>query len=304
MIAFLILLFSSLLIVGLVNRIRAIFAGRRGYRFFQPLRNVKVLLKKAPKYSSASSVVSRIAAPMYLGALLVAAVMLPLGVTFPAILHFDGDIIAFCILLSMSRIAIVWAAMDSAGSFQGLGAARESLFAILVEPALFLLIATLCLITGNHSFHDIFANFNNDSLSLMVLAAVVAYGFVKLAFVECSRVPIDDPRTHLELTMIHEAMVLDLGGIDLAFIQMAGWLKLSIFATLIINTVIPASVVNYDLLIFYFAGIVLFSLIVGVVESFSARSRMNKNATSIAVISAVGLLAYIVALLIINNITL
>ncbi len=302
MIVLLLVFLSSLLIVGIINRARAIFAGRRGYRFFQPLRNVKVLLKKTPVYSDNASVVSRLAAPVYLASLLVASAMLPLGSSFPALISFEGDVIAFCVMLSVGRVAIVWAAMDSGGSFAGMGAARESLFAILVEPALFLLIATLCLITGHNSFFDIFSSFNNASISMLVLSVVVGYGFLKLSFVECSRVPIDDPRTHLELTMIHEAMVLDLAGADLAIIQMAGWLKLSIFSLLIINSVIPADIVGWDLVGFYFAGVGVFAVVIGAVESFSARSRMSKNATNIAVISAVGLLAFIVALLLKNNI--
>ncbi len=302
MIVLLLIFISSLLIVGIINRVRATFAGRRGYRFFQPLRGVRVLLRKAPLYSSRSSFVSRIAAPMYLGALLVASAMLPLGSSFPALISFQGDVIAFCVLLSVSRVAIVWAAMDCGGSFAGMGAARESLFSILVEPALFLLIATLCLITGHQSFFDIFSSFNNVSISMLVLSVVVGYGFLKLSFVECSRVPIDDPRTHLELTMIHEAMVLDLGGIDLGLVHIAGWLKLSVFSLLVINSIIPADIVGWDLVIFYFVGVVIFATIIGIVESFSARSRMTKNATNIAVIAAVGLLAFIVALLLKNNI--
>ncbi|MFI3287748.1 MAG: NADH-quinone oxidoreductase subunit H [Rikenellaceae bacterium] len=302
MIVLLLVFLSSLLIVGIINRARAIFAGRRGYRFFQPLRNVKVLLKKTPVYSDNASVVSRLAAPVYLASLLVAAAMLPLGSSFPALISFEGDVIVFCVMLSVGRVAIVWAAMDSGGSFAGMGAARESLFAILVEPALFLLIATLCLITGHNSFFDIFSSFNNVSISMLVLSVVVGYGFLKLSFVECSRVPVDDPRTHLELTMIHEAMVLDLAGADLAIVQMAGWLKLSIFSLLVINSVIPADIVGWDLVGFYFAGVGVFAVVIGAVESFSARSRMSKNATNIAVISAVGLLAFIVALLFKNNI--
>ncbi len=302
MIVFLLIIFCSALIVGFINKFRAIFAGRHGYRFFQPLRSVGVLLRKSPIYSSNSSVFSRVAAPLNLASLVVASALLPLGSSYPALLSFEGDVVVFCILLSISRMAVVWAAMDSAGSFTGMGAARESFFAILVEPALFLLIATLCLITGHYSFSEIFASFNNVSISLLVLSVVVGYGFLKLSYVECSRVPVDDPRTHLELTMIHEAMILDLAGIDLAFIHIAGWIKLSIFSLLVINSIVPADIVEWHLLGFYIGGIVCYSMVVAATESFSARWRMSKNATNIVVISAVGLLAFIVALLLNTNI--
>lgn len=301
MIALLLIILGALVVVGLINRTRSVLSGRKGYRFFQPLFNVLVLLKKASIYSTTSTIVTRAAAPVYLGAIITAAMMLPLGRYFPSIISFNGDIVVFCLLIALSRLALVWAAFDSGSSFQQMGASRESLFAMLVEPAIFLLVATLCLITGNSSFSTIFSKFDNNSLYLLILSVVVGYGFVKLSLAECGRVPIDDTRTHLELTMIHEVMILDFSGIDLAFVQIGGWFKLSIFALLTANSLVPPQIGGWMLTALYIAVLITYSLGIGVLESFSARNRMNKNATYIVAISAIGLLAYVVAIIVNSN---
>ncbi len=297
MIALLLILIGSIVIVGSINLVRSLFAGRRGYRFFQPLRSVIVLFHKESVYSSRSSMISRIAAPIYLGSLVVAGLMVPLGGEFGALLGFSGDIVAFCMLLGLSKLSLIWAALDSGGSFSSMGASRESLYGLLLEPALYLLIATLCVITSCWSFEDIFSSFDNVSLPMMILSVVVGYGLVKLALVEGGRQPVDDSRTHLELTMVHEALTLDMTGVDLAYVHIGGWLKLSIFSTLIVNSIVPAQVSAWTMLLYYFIGVLCFSLIVGFIESFSARGRMNKNTTYILSVSAVGLLAFIVAML-------
>lgn len=298
MIAFLLIILGALTVTGIINRTRAVLAGRRGYRFFQPLYNVCVLLGKASVYSSTSTVVTKIFAPLYLASLLLASTMLPLGRSFPGLLNFQGDIIVFCLLFTLSRLAMIFAAFDSGSSFQAMGASRESLFSMFVEPALFLLIATLSMMTGNYSFTAIFAEFDNVSLYVLILSIVVGYGLFKLSLAECGRVPVDDSRTHLELTMIHEVMILDISGVDLAFVQIGGWLKLSIFTLFITNSLVPAQVGGWRLLVLYVAVLVLYSVTVGVIESFWARNRMNKNATYIVAISAVGLLAFVVAVIV------
>lgn len=296
MISLLLTLATALLLPGVINRTRAVCSGRKGYRFFQPLMTVGVLLRKGSVYSSVSTAVTRIAPVVYLATMLTATLFLPLGI-HGSIISFQGDVVLFAYLLALGRVAMIWGAMDSGSSFQGMGASREALFAVLAEPALFLLIGTLALITGNFSFSAIFSRFDNISINLLILSIVVGYGFLKLMISECGRVPFDDPRTHLELTMIHEVMVLDLSGIDLAFVQIAQWLKLSIFGLLIANSLIPATQTGW-LLVLYFAGIqFLLGIFIGVGESFTARNRMSRNATYLATVSAIGVLAFIVAVI-------
>lgn len=287
-------------ISGVINRTRAVLAGRKGYRFFQPMYTVGVLLRKGSVYSSTSTFITAVGPAVYLSAILCACLCVPMG-SFGALISFRGDLILFSFLLAFSRIALVLTAMDSGSAFQGMGAAREIRFGMLGEPAFFLLVATLALITGKYSFSDIFAHFDNMNVSLLVISAVVGFGFFKLSLSECSRVPVDDSRTHLELTMIHEAMVLDLSGFDLALVQIAGWIKLSIFGMLFANALIPAHVGGVVLVLYFMCVVFVYAVSIGVIESIRTKNRMSKNNVYIVTIFAIGLLAVIVAFLFKTN---
>ncbi|MEG0467524.1 MAG: NADH-quinone oxidoreductase subunit H [Mucinivorans sp.] len=300
MIPFLLIIFGMLTVVGVINRTGSICSGRRGVRFFQPLYNVCAILRKGAVISQRASVVSALGPIVSLAALIVAALIIPLG-TFGAAISFGGDVILFCALMATARVAMVATAMDSGGSFQGMGSARDAFFSMLVEPALYMLLATLTMITGYDSLSGIFAQFDNMSLNGALLSIVVGYGFLKLALVECSRVPVSDPATHLELTMTHSAMVLDLSGFDLAIVHISGWLKLSIFSLLLFNSLIPAHMDGWPLFALYLGIVFVFGVAVGVGESMRARNRMNKNSTYIASITAIGVLAFIVAYMLATN---
>lgn len=294
MIALLLLLISSLLLVGLVNRTRALCSGRKGYRIFQSQMNVALLLRKGSVYSTVSSPMTRLAPVVYLAATLTAALFIPLG-RFPAIFSFDGDLVLFAYVMALGRTAMILGALDSGSSFQGMGSAREALFGMFAEPALFLLLGTLALITGQYSFSAIFEHFDNMSINILILSIVVGYGLFKLAISENGRVPFDDPRTHLELTMIHEVMILDMSGVDLAFIQIAGWVKLAIFGMLTANALIPPHLHSWGLLLAFAASQLLFAAAIGLLESFTARNRMTRNTLYLTMVSGVGLLAFVVA---------
>lgn len=301
MIALILILIMALVLPGVINRTRALCSGRKGYRFFQPLMTVWVLLGKGSVYSTTSTAITALAPVVYLSTMLTAMLFLPMGVN-GALVSFDGDVVLFASLLALGRIAMIWGAMDSGSSFQGMGASREALFAVLAEPALFLLIGTLVLITGHCSFSSIFSQFDNISINLLILSIVVGFGFLKLTISECGRVPFDDPRTHLELTMIHEVMILDLSGVDLAFVQIAQWIKLSIFGTLVANSLIPATQTGWLLVLYFVIVQILVGVFIGLGESFTARNRMNKNSTYLATVSAIGLLAFIVAVVLTGKI--
>jgi len=301
MIAIIFIIITALTIPGIINKTRAIIAGRYGPRFLQPLLNTVVLLRKGSTYSTTSTIITELAAPVYLAALITAALCIPIG-SFGAVISFDGDVILFCYLLALSRIAMLLAAADSGSALQGMGAARDMKYAMLGEPALFLLIATLALITGNYSFSAIFLAFDNHTANLIVLSMVVGFGIFKISLAECSRVPIDDPKTHLELTMIHEVMILDLSGIDLAMVHIGAWIKLSVFATLFANTLVPAGLSNFAMICSFIAVITLYGIAIGTIESLMARNRISKNNIFMLKISAIGLLAFTLAMLIYSNI--
>ena len=268
----LLLLLTALAIPGLINRTRARLAGRKGIRFAQHLYDVTLLLRKGAVYSTTTSALFRIAPSVSLGSALVAALFIPVGDLQP-VLSFDGDLVAFAYLLALGRLAIILAAMDTGSSFEGMGASREALYGALVEPALMLVFGTLALISGFTSFASIFSTEIGEDPQLIVVLLLVAYILTKIVFTESGRIPVDDPRTHLELTMIHEVMCLDYCGVDLAFIKMGTWLKTAAFSLLAADAVAAAFCPRWW--IAAPLAVLLTGLSVGVVESTQADSRRH-----------------------------
>ena len=292
----LLILLTAVCIPGLINRTRAVLAGRRGIRFAQHLFDVRLLLRKGAVYSTTASALFRAVPSVYLGSAIVAALFIPVGELKP-LLSFDGDIVY---LMALGRFALILGAMDTGSSFEGMGASREALYGALVEPALMLTAGTLALLAGHTSFARIFAEAATGDLQLTVLLVLTAYVLVKIVFTESGRVPVDDPRTHLELTMIHEVMCLDYCGIDLAFIQIAGWLKGAALAVLAADTLLLGGALHW-----WWAAplaVLLPGLAVGVVESTQARNKLSRNATFLLTIAALAALIFFVALLLHLNI--
>ena len=209
-----------------------------------------------------------------LAAVLAAATLMPLG-NFPALIAFPADFLLFAGLLGVMRFFTVVAALDTGSSFEGMGASREVFFSALAEPALLVALATLARQTdsfrsqpclgrcpGAHWLHA------GPVLALVVIALMI----VLLA--ENARIPVDDPNTHLELTMIHEVMVLDHGGPDFAFILYSAALKLWLFAALIVGMVLPATGNAWLNLLLAVGGMLVVAVVVGVIESVMARLRL------------------------------
>ena len=295
----LLIIVTALAIPGVINRTRAILAGRKGLPFTQHLRNVNVLLRKGAVYSTTTTALFRIAPAIYLGAAIVATLMIPVADLYPLI-SFEGDVICFAYTLALARVAIILAAMDTGSSFEGMGAAREALYGALVEPALMMGMATLALFCGYSSFADIFATAQELNMNLTIVLLLVAYVFVVIMIIEAGRVPVDDPKTHLELTMIHEVMCLDYSGVDMALIHIAGWLKNAIFAIIAANAVAVAFSFHW-----WFAAplaILATGIAIGVVESFRARNKLSRNATFILTIVAMSALVLLTGFLLIQNI--
>ena len=295
---FLILL-AALSIPGLINRTRALLAGRKGIRFAQHLYDVRLLLRKGAVYSSTTSALFRTAPSVYLGAALVAILFIPVGNLTP-LLSFDGDLVAFAYLLALGRVALILAAMDTGSSFEGMGASREALYGALIEPALMLVFGTLALLSGYTSFARIFSDLTPNNVQLIVVLLLSAYVLTKIVFTESGRVPVDDPRTHLELTMIHEVMCLDYCGIDLAFIKMAGWLKTAALSMLAANAV--AAVLCPHWWAAAALSVLITGLSVGIIESTQARNKLVRNTTFILTIVALAALVFFTAYLLQLNI--
>lgn len=295
----LLIIITALAIPGVINRTRALLAGRKGLPFSQHLRNVNVLLRKGAVYSTTTTALFRIAPAIYLGAAIVATLMMPVADLYPLI-SFEGDVICFAYTLALARVAIILAAMDTGSSFEGMGASREALYGALIEPALMIGFATLALFCGYTSFADIFEHEQSFDLHLTIVMLLTAFLFVEITFVESGRVPVDDPKTHLELTMIHEVMCLDYSGIDMGMIHIAGWLKTACFAMIAANAVTATCCFHWWCAVPL--AILLTGVAIGVVESTQARNKLSRNTTFIVTISALAALIFFIGYLLKLNI--
>ena len=297
MLSFILIIAASLFFSGLVSRTKSICSGRKGPGIFQPLRDAARLFRKGTIYSRNTSSVFRVAPLVYAASVIIACACIPLG-PFPALLHFEGDFIFFAYLLSVGKFFCIAAALDTASSFEGMGASRESLYSMLAEPAFFFIMGTLALLTGFHSFNDIFALTDAySSLFSLGTAISLAALILVIALIESSRLPVDDPKTHLELTMIHEVMILDNSGFDLGLIFCTGYLKFAMYGALIANLFLCGPL--WACVLIFFAAQILSAVAVGVTESFMARFRMNHNPEFIFSIAALAFIILISTLYII-----
>lgn len=270
-----IVLAMPILMVGLVNRAKSLWAGRKGPRLLQLAWDLLRLLRKRPVYSVVATPLFRVGAYVVLASSLLAAMIAPLLGSF-APLQFDHDFIVFAYTLGLARIFLMLSAMDVGSSFEGMGAAREASFSAFVEPALFLLIGAASVATGSTSFAGLIGHLHQaESFQWLVLPAVVALFILLQA--EAARVPVDDPLTHLELTMIHEVMILDHSGPDLAAMQYAAALKMTIYAGLIAALLNPFDPVSAPLASVATSLLIMaaVAVAVGCIESLTARLRMR-----------------------------
>ncbi|WP_232288276.1 respiratory chain complex I subunit 1 family protein [Anaeromyxobacter sp. K] len=262
------------LLLGVINRVKSIVGGRRGPPLLQPYLDLAKLLRKGAVYSRTTTWVFRAGPVIGLAAVASAGLLLSMGGA-PAPIAFTGDFVLFAYLLGLGRFFTALAALDTGSSFEGMGAAREVTFASLAEPALFLCLLVLARATGSLSLSgmlgpDLDAAWSSAAPGLL-LAAI---GLFVVALAECSRIPVDDPNTHLELTMIHEVMVLDHGGPDLALILYGAAMKMFLFGALLSRLVLGHGAGALASEALFFLGVIAFAVAVGVVESVMARLRI------------------------------
>ena len=264
----------SPLLLGIINRTKALFAGRRGQPFLQTYFDLWKLLHKGAVYSRTTTWLFRAGPMLGLSAVLMAVTLVPLG-NFPALIAFPADFFLFACLLGLMRFFTVLAALDTGSSFEGMGASREVFFSALAEPALLVALATLARQAGSLSLSTIFSQVSGAHwLAAGPVMALVLIALMIVLLAENSRIPVDDPNTHLELTMIHEVMVLDHGGPDFAFILYGAALKLWVLSALVVGMVVPDTGTLWLNLVLSVGGMFLVAVIVGVVESMMARLRL------------------------------
>jgi formate hydrogenlyase subunit 4 len=293
------------LLPGVINRTKAIMAGRKGQPLLQLYFDLWKLLHKGAVYSRTTSWIFRAGPMVALAAVLTALVLVPLGGS-PAPLHFAGDLVLLAYLMGLARFFTVIAALDTGSAFEGMGASREVTFATLAEPAFMLALAALAKLTGSLSLTDILGGLNwQTHLSCAPELAMVAAALLIVFLAENARIPVDDPNTHLELTMIHEVMVLDHGGPDFAFILYGSAVKMWVLGAILVQVVLPAMDAEFSTSVWVvsaarlgvsLAGMAGLAVLVGMVESVMARLRMVRVPQLLVAACAFSVLAVILVL--------
>jgi formate hydrogenlyase subunit 4 len=284
-------------LLGVIARTKALFAGRAGPPLLQPYWDLIKLFQKGSVFSTTTTWVFRAGPVIGLATGLIALLLIPLGGP-QAPLSFTGDLILLAYLFGLARFFTASAALDTGSSFEGMGAAREVTFACLAEPAFFLGLLVLAKLSGSLRLGAMLgggvAGYWTDAGAPL---ALVLLSWVIVLLVENCRVPFDDPNTHLELTMIHEVMVLDHSGPALGLVLYGAALKLFALGALVVRLALPVAT-GYPWLDWpvFLTGMLLVAVGVGVVESTMARLRLTHVPTLL--VAACLLSAFAVILLV------
>ena len=246
------------LLAGFVRKLKAHLVRRQGPPVLQPYRDLLRLLRKEVVLAHSASWVFRVAPYLIFATTWLAAALVP---TFATGLIFStaADMIAIVALLGSARFMLALAGLDVGTSFGGIGSSREMMIASLAEPAMLMVVFTLSLLAGSTQLSSIAASLQSPDVGLRVSLAMALVGLVMVAIAENARVPVDNPATHLELTMVHEAMVLEYSGRHLALIEAASFLKLLLYVSVIGCVFFPWGIaVSGQGLAAYLVGVALY----------------------------------------------
>lgn len=280
------------LLPGVINRVKAHVAGRKGRPLLQLYYDMAKLMRKSPVYPEASTLFFRIAPVAGVASTLTALAVLPFG-PFGSAFGFSGDFLFFGALFALARFTLILAALDTGSAFEGMGAAREALFSALAEPVLLFSLLVLGFHSQQQSLTGMLGAISPSSwLGNWPFYLMLGIALFLLLLPENCRIPVDDPNTHLELTMIHEVMILDHSGPELAFLEYAAALKLWIFCLLISGLLVPGlfgplftpegalgasggtGVLGSALLVLL--AVFVLAVLIGLVESLMARLRLER----------------------------
>ena len=263
------------LLPGVINRTKAFFAGRRGPPLLQAYFDLGKLFRKGAVYSRTTTWVFRAGPVVNFACLLAALALVPLG-RVPALFSFEGDLLLLAYLLGLGRFFTALAALDTGSSFEGMGASREVQFAVFAEPALLIGLAALARHAQSLSLSTVYAGLSATAWAgALPTGVLLCAGLFVLFLAENCRIPVDDPNTHLELTMIHEVMVLDHGSVDFGFVQWGAALKLWVLGALWVGLGLPKSSGSpvADLALGA-AALLGLAVATGIAESITARVRL------------------------------
>ncbi len=265
------------LLQGLIIKTKAWFGGRQGAPLLQPYHDLYKMMRRSLVISKTTTWVFVAGPVITLVVVLLAGLLIPLGAE-DAPFSFTGDLILFAYLFALARFFTITAALDTGSAFEGMGAAREATFACLTEPALFFAFLVLAKISGSLTLATMLhAPRIEFSVTVVAPLILIAIGLFIVLLTEACRIPVDDPTTHLELTMIHEAMVLDHSGPLFGMILYSAALKLMVLSSLFLHVVMPFNFGNPWLdWPLYLVGICSLAIIIGVIESVMARLQIRR----------------------------
>ncbi|MCR4317428.1 MAG: NADH-quinone oxidoreductase subunit H [Planctomycetes bacterium] len=264
------------LLFGVIGKTKAWFAGRVGPPLLQPYYDLIKLARKSMVFSRTTTWVFRAGPVVTLSAALIAGLMVPLG-ALDSPIAFTGDLILFAYLFGLARFFTTSAALDTGSPFEGMGSAREVTFACLTEPALFLALLVLAKASGSLMLTDLLhgpaEGFSSGMVAPLVLVGI---GLFIVLLAETCRIPVDDPNTHLELTMIHEVMVLDHSGPLFGVILYASSIKMFVLGSVLLHVAFPFKTGEVWIDVSLFVLEILFlSILIGTIESVMARLQMR-----------------------------
>ena len=264
------------LLLGVTRKVKARLMRRRGPPLLQPYSDIWKLLHKEAVLATNASWLYRSAPYVIFAATWVAAALVPTYAT-GLLFSWSADLIAVVALIGTGRFALALAGMDVGTSFGGIGSSREMLIASLAEPAMLLVVFTVALLAGTTQLSSIAAQMIDTPVGLRVSLALALFAFVFVAIAENARIPIDNPATHLELTMVHEAMVLEYSGRHLAMIEAAAAVRLVLYFSLLACLFFPFGMATEDKslgLSSYLAKILLFAVLLPIGETVVAKMRV------------------------------
>ncbi len=286
------------LLTGYIRKVKAYLLRRQGPPLLQPYRDLLKLLRKEAVLADNASWVFRTAPYLIFATTLIAAALVP---TFATGLLFSpaADLIAIVALLGTARFALALAGLDVGTSFGGIGASREMMIASLAEPAMLMIVFTLSLLAGSTQLSSVAVFVQGPTIGLRVSLAMALVALIMVAIAENSRIPVDNPATHLELTMIHEAMILEYSGRHLAVIEVAASLKLLLYFSLIACMFLPWGIAsaNGDLaafaigLVSYVTKLAMGGFLLAVFETATAKMRVFRVSDFLGAALMLGLLA-------------
>ncbi len=288
------LMLGPFVVLGVINRVKAFWAGRRGAPVLQPLYDVVRLFRKDSVISTTTTFVFTLGAIVVWLTSISALLFMP-GLSGRAFLTAPYDFVFAAYALGLGRIALMLSALDTGSAFEGMGASREATFATLAEPVLFLVLGTLAIGSGQETLGGLVSQGTLDGAVGGVVIGLLLIACLALLQIEAARMPIDDPTTHLELTMVHEVMVLDHSGFDLALVQHAAALKTFFWCELIVAIAVPATWGWELAFALRCAALCVVAVTIGLIESTIARLKLQTIPRFISAAIAASLMALIVS---------